>query len=126
MKKILCLLSVICISIFNFGMYAENYPQSVDLRKAAPSGPPRAPALNPVSFQGEIYMGELTITAQNYEGDIEVIITGSSTIDETVQIDSSGSVTLDISALPPGDYTISVITVGKGTFVGDFTITDPE
>lgn len=43
-------------------------------------------------------------------------------MDETVQIDSSGSITLDISSLPAGDYTITVITVGKGTFEGEFTL----
>lgn len=126
MKKIICVFIIIGLSTFNI-LANDTTPIDVNIIKNTSStGTPRAPALNPVSFHGVIYMGELTITAENYEGDIEVIITGASTMDETVQIDSSGSVTLDISSLTAGDYTITVITVDKGTFEGNFTITDPE
>ncbi|MGC3977500.1 MAG: hypothetical protein QM751_04265 [Paludibacteraceae bacterium] len=92
-----------------------------------PTTIPRSPALNPVSFHGVIYLEELTITAQNYSGSIEVAITGTSTLTQTLQIDSSaGYAILDISSLPVGDYTITVGTESSGTFEGGFTLSVSE
>lgn len=123
MKKIICVFIIIGLSTFKILANNDTTPIDVNIVKNTGStGGFRAPVLNPVSFHGVIYMNELTITAQNYTDNIEVIITGPATIDETVLIDNSGSATLDISSLPDGYYTITVITVGKGTFTGEFTL----
>ena len=98
-----------------------TYEQEIDLRKQNPSGPPRAPSIYPVSFSASLFMDEITIGSQNYTGDITVQITGiSGSIIQTLQISASTTVVVDVSALPEGVYNIAIVTVGKGTFKGEF------
>lgn len=98
-----------------------TYEQEIDLRKQNPSGPPRAPSIYPVSFSASLFMDEITIGSQNYTGDITVQITGiSGSIIQTLHISASTTVVVDVSALPEGVYNIAIVTVGKGTFKGEF------
>ncbi len=104
---------------------AENTDNnhSIMLNKDFPTGPARAPSLYPVSFAGSIFIDELTISAQNYNDEITVQISGTNgSIVQIVQISDSQNAVIDISSLSEGEYTINIITNGKGTFKGDFEI----
>lgn len=121
MKKIIFLLLIIGLSIPTFMYAGDDQTQQIELHKVNGTAP-RSVILYPVSFDGILYMDEITLTAENYQGSVEVIITGPSTMDETITIDNTGIVTLDAASLASGTYTITVITAEEETFQGSFTI----
>ena len=116
------------LMVFVFGISTATlqagditYEQEIEFRKQVPTGPPRAPSIYPASFSASLFMDEITIGSQNYTGDITVQITGiSGSIIQTLHISASTTVVVDVSALPEGVYNIAIVTVGKGTFKGEF------
>lgn len=106
-------------------LMAGNTPISQEIRldKNNPTGPSRAPSIYPVSFAGSIFIDEITISTQNYNDEITVQISGTNgSIVQVVEISDSQNAVIDISSLTEGEYTIDIITNGKGTFKGDFEI----
>lgn len=126
MKKILKSVLLVCIlGVLVTPLNADNitHEQEVQFKKQTPSGPSRVPSPYPVSFNGTLFMDVIDIYAENYSGNITVQITGNSgSLTQAQQISDAIPVTIDVSSLSPGTYTIEIITAGKGIFTGDFEI----
>ena len=67
-------------------------------------------------------MNMLTITAQNYTGNVQVQITGAGgSVFHSFYMDGAAAETVYLTTLPAGNYTISLITE-SGTYTGSFVL----
>ena len=117
------ILMVFIFGISSVSLHAGDitYEQEIELKKQNPTGQPRAPSLYPVSFTGIYFMDEIILWSQNYSGEITVEITGiGGSINQTSRITPNRNIFIDIRSLPEGVYNISIFTVGKGAFYGEF------
>lgn len=123
MKKTFIILLLI-VGFFSINITAKNkdQKQDVQLAKDNPKGLSRAPALNPVSFSGTVYMDMLILTAQNYTGTVQVQITGAGGLTYSFYAAGAAVENIPLNTLPAGNYTVSVITEGSGTFTGSFVL----
>ena len=123
MKKNLTFVLLMFFCTFIVKVYSENRPsESIELKKRNASGNMRAPALNPPSFNGMLTMNMLTITAQNYTGNVQVQITGAGgNVFHSFYMDGAAAETVYLTTLPAGNYTISLITE-SGTYTGSFVL----
>ena len=127
-NSIIRFILIICtIGTLSTLTFADNLSnnQEIVLKKGIIAGPPyRTPSLYPVSFNGILFMDEITISAQYYTGEITVQITGTNgSITQTLQISETENATINVSSLPEGAYSIQLVTVDKGTFIGEFELT---
>jgi len=107
-----------------FSVYADSNDQAkeVELRKEKPSDYPRAPELNPAQFNAILFMGELTVTAENYTGSVTLQVTGSTgAFTETAYFTEAGNAVFDISSLPEGVYLLTLYT-SRGIYTGEFSL----
>lgn len=109
-------------SISNNPLNASDTVREIEITKESHSGPPRVPSLYPASFNGLFLMGEITISAENYSGEILIQITGvNGSVTQTVPVSETENAVIDVSSLPEGEYVLMLYT-DKGTFSGDFVI----
>ena len=96
------------IGMFGFTLFAENTEpdQTIDLKKIIPTGPSRVPSLYPASFNGLFLMGEITISAENYSGEILIQITGvNGSVTQTVPVSETENAVIDVSGT---NYTFAI------------------
>lgn len=123
MKKRILLIATILIMMSLHFIKANNYPKvdrTVKLEKEMPEGPSKAPALFPVIFNAYLSANQLSIQAENYTANVLINIAGTAALSQGLNFGNSDMVVLDLSALPAGEYQITVVTEGKGTFYGTF------
>ncbi len=109
-------------SISNNPLNASDTVREIEITKESHSGSSRVPSLYPASFNGLFLMGEITISAENYSGEILIQITGvNGSVTQTVPISETENAVIDVSSLPEGEYVLMLYT-DKGTYTGDFVI----
>ena len=122
MKKLFLILLLV-VGVFNINATSNSQQQQkIDFNKKTTPGLSRAPALNPVSFSGTVYMDMLILTAQNYTGTVQVQITGAGGLTYSFYAAGAAVENIPLNTLPAGNYTVSVITESSGTFTGTFVL----
>ncbi|MGC3979170.1 MAG: DUF3244 domain-containing protein [Paludibacteraceae bacterium] len=123
MKEIIRTILLVCILGMFISPLKATDNKEIQFNKRSASGPSRAPELYPVSFSGVLFVDEIALSAQNYQGAVTVHISGvGGAITQTCQVSDTQNAYINISALPAGEYTIDIITENNETFTGDFEI----
>ena len=107
--------------VSNVKVFSEG-TTTVDIKKENPKGGMRVPGSNPTSFSVQITGDILYLRINNYTGILQVEITGVDGLVDTFYCDSSAVEVIDISMLIGGNYTIQLITDGRGTYTGQFEL----